>query len=103
VLGAVEEVNEEPEGVLGPDDLADPAHGPGGQPPGPAAEGRVVSLGAVQVGGRPDAEAERARRRLGPGAQDEVVVRQLVVASQVERRVVLPSDDEAEQVDPEFP
>ena len=63
VLGAVEEVDEEAERVLDPDDLAEAAHRPGGQPLGPAAERRVVRLRPRQVRGGPHPVAERARPR----------------------------------------
>ena len=70
MLGSVEEVDEEPQGVLHADDLAEAAHGPGRQPLAAAAERRVVGLRPVQVGGRPDAEPERPGGGLGPCLQD---------------------------------
>ena len=63
---AREEVDQEAERVLDPDDLAEPADGPRGQPLGPAAERRVVRLRLRQVGVGPDPEPQRPGRRRGP-------------------------------------
>jgi hypothetical protein len=79
VRGPGEEVDQEAERILDPEDVADAAYRPGGQPLGPAAERRVVPLRVRKVGVGSDPEPQRPRCRDRSGPQYQVVVGELVV------------------------
>ena len=98
VVGGGEELDREAERVLGPHRVAHAGRGPGRDPRRPRAEAGEERLGQVQVGRGPNPVGQPGRGRLGTGPQDQVVVRELVVAAQVERVAGVQGDHEAEQV-----
>ncbi len=98
VVGGEEELDGEAERVLRPDRLPHARRYPGRHPGRARAEGRVERLGPVQVDGGPHPVGEPGRGRLPARPQDQVVVRELVVAAQVEGGAGVRADHEAEQV-----
>jgi hypothetical protein len=103
VLGVEEELDREAERVLRPHRFPYAWRDPGPDPPRPAAERRVERFRQVQIGGGPHPEGEPSGGRFRSLAQDQVMVRELVITAQVQRIRVVAGDDEAEQVDPEPP
>jgi hypothetical protein len=93
-----EELDGEAERVFGPDGLPHAGCGAGRHPRRPGAEGRVERLGPVQVGRGPDPVGQPGRGRDRTRAQDQVVVDELVVPTQVELGAGVQGDHEAEQV-----
>jgi len=103
VIGGEEELDGEAQRVFGPDRLPHTGRGTRRWPGGARAERSVERLGPVQVSRGPDPEREPGRRGLRAFAQDQVVMREFVVAAQVKHAGVGAGDHEAEQVDPEPP
>ena len=101
VLDVVEELVGEPERVLHPHRIADPADEPTRPPLGAAAQLPVPGFGAVDVLGRAHPEGERRDGGHRPPAQHQVVVDELLERAQVDGRLVLGGDVQAEQVDVE--
>jgi hypothetical protein len=103
VNGVREVLDGEAERVLGEDRLPHPRRGTRGDPQSAPAQRRVEGLGQVQVrrGAHPVGEAGGGGHR--PLAQDQVVVRELVVPAQVQRVPGVVGHHEAEHVDPEPP
>ena len=101
VLRREEELDGEAERVLGPDCLPHARGDPGRHPRGPASERREKRLGPVQVSRAAHPVCEPCRGWDRARAQDQVVVDELVVPTQVQRVLGLGADHESEQLHPE--
>ena len=81
----VDQLDGEAERVLGPDGLAQPRRGPGRDPPHRAAAGAVPGRGPVEVVGRAHPEADAPARGGRAAPEDQAVVDELLVPTEVER------------------